>query len=53
MSLWTILRYVTNVEINPYANFQAGIIGVRALYSMDSAVRRIVAFSYASSVTHA
>jgi hypothetical protein len=42
---------VLEVEVNPYANFQAGIIGVRAMYSMDVGVRRAFAFSYASSIT--
>lgn len=42
---------VLEVEVNPYANFQAGIIGVRALYSMDVAVRRPFAFSLATSIT--
>jgi len=42
---------VLEVEVNPYANFTAGIIGVRALYSLDVALRRAVAFSYASSIT--
>lgn len=44
---------VLEVEVNPYANFQAGIIGVRAIYTLDCAVRRIVAFSWAASVTAA
>jgi len=44
---------VLEVEVNPYANFQAGIIGVRAIYSLDCAVRRIVAFSWAATVTAA
>lgn len=42
---------VLEVEVNPYANFQAGIIGVRAMYSMDVGVRRPFAFSSASSIT--
>lgn len=42
---------VLEVEVNPYANFQAGIVGVRALYSMDVGVRRPFAFSSASSIT--
>ena len=42
---------VLEVDVNPYANFAAGIIGVRAIYSMDVAVRRPQAFSYASSIT--
>lgn len=42
---------VLEVETNPYANFQAGIIGVRALYSMDVGVRRPFAWSLATGVT--
>ena len=42
---------VLEVEVNPYANFQAGIIGVRAMYSLDVGVRRPFAFSYSSSTT--
>ena len=34
-----------------YANFQAGIIGVRAMYSMDVGVRRPFAFSRATTIT--
>lgn len=42
---------VLEVEVNPYANFQAGIIGVRAMYTMDVGIRRPFAFSAASSIT--
>lgn len=42
---------VLEVEVNPYASFTAGIIGIRALYSMDVATRRPIAFSYASAIT--
>ena len=42
---------VLEVEVNPYANFQAGIIGVRAIYSMDVGIRRPFAFSLATSIT--
>lgn len=42
---------VLEVEVNPFANFQAGIIGVRAIYSMDVGVRRPFAFSRATSIT--
>jgi HK97 family phage major capsid protein/HK97 family phage prohead protease len=42
---------VLEIEVNPYANFQAGICGVRAIYSVDVAVRRPFAFSLATSVT--
>jgi HK97 family phage major capsid protein/HK97 family phage prohead protease len=42
---------VLEVEVNPAANFAAGIIGIRAMYTVDVAVRRAEAFSYSSSVT--
>jgi HK97 family phage major capsid protein len=42
---------VLEVEVNPFANFQAGIIGVRAIYSMDVGVRRPFAFSRATTIT--
>lgn len=42
---------VLEIEVNPYANFQAGIVGVRAMYSVDVALRRPFAFSLATSVT--
>lgn len=42
---WSVL----SIEVNPYANFQAGIIGVRAMYSMDVGVRRPFAFSVTAS----
>jgi HK97 family phage major capsid protein/HK97 family phage prohead protease len=42
---------VLEIEVNPYANFPAGIVGVRAIYSMDVGVRRPFAFSLATSVT--
>lgn len=42
---------VLEIEINPFANFQAGITGVRAMYSVDVGVRRAAAFSRASSIT--
>lgn len=42
---------VLEVEVNPYANFQAGIIGVRAMYSLDVGVRRPFAFSRATTIT--
>lgn len=44
---WGILE----VEVNPYANFQAGISGVRAMYTVDVGVRRASAFSLATSIT--
>ena len=42
---------VLEVEVNPYANFQAGIIGVRAIVSMDVGLRYPAAFSLATSIT--
>ena len=39
------------VEVNPYADFKAGTIGVRAFYSVDIAVRHAGSFSAASSIT--
>jgi HK97 family phage major capsid protein len=42
---------VLEVEVNPYANFQAGIIGVRALVSIDVGLRYAGAFSYGAAMT--
>ena len=42
---------VLEVEVNPYANFQAGITGVRAFYTVDVAVRHAGAFSAAATIT--
>lgn len=42
---------VLEVSVNPFANFAAGIIGVRAMYSMDVGVRYPAAFSVSTSVT--
>lgn len=42
---------VLEVEVNPYANFKAGIIGVRGIYTADIGVRRPVAFSRSTSIT--
>jgi len=39
------------VEVNPYANFTAGIVGVRAMASVDVGVRHPAAFSAASVIT--
>lgn len=39
------------ITVNPYANFQAGIVGVRALYSVDIGVRHPTGFSAASSIS--
>lgn len=40
---------VLEVEVNPYANFQAGIIGVRALMTIDVGVRYPAAFYVGTS----
>ncbi len=42
---------VLEIEVNPYANFQAGIRGVRALYSVDVGIRHAAAFSRAHTIT--
>jgi HK97 family phage major capsid protein len=39
------------LEVNPYANFAAGIIGVRAWATVDVAIRQAGAFSVATSIT--
>lgn len=44
---WGVLQ----VDVNPYANFQAGIIGIRAITSMDVALRYGAAFSLATTIT--
>lgn len=36
---------VLEMEVNPYAGFTAGIVGVRAIYSMDIGIRRPFAFA--------
>lgn len=42
---------VLEIDTNPYANFGAGIIGVRAMYSVDVGIRRPAAFTIATSIT--
>lgn len=42
---------VLEVEVDPGANFKAGIIGVRAMYTVDVGVRRAAAFSRSTSIT--
>ena len=42
---------VLEIEVNPYANFQAGIIGIRAMVSVDVGLRYAAAFSLATSIT--
>lgn len=39
------------LDVNPYANFPAGITGVRAFYSVDIGVRYAAAFSYSTAIT--
>jgi len=39
------------IETNPYANFQAGIVGVRAMYSCDVLVRYGAAFAVGTGIT--
>ena len=42
---------VLEVETNPYANFQAGIIGIRAMVSIDVGLRYAAAFTQRTSIT--
>jgi HK97 family phage major capsid protein len=44
---WGVLQ----IEVNPYANFQAGIIGVRAMVSVDVGLRYPGAFSLATAIS--
>jgi HK97 family phage major capsid protein/HK97 family phage prohead protease len=39
------------IDMNPYAGFQSGIVGLRVLYSCDVAVRYAGAFTLASTIT--
>jgi HK97 family phage major capsid protein/HK97 family phage prohead protease len=39
------------IEANPYANFQAGIVGIRAFYSVDVLVRYGAAFAFGTGIT--
>jgi hypothetical protein len=39
------------IETNPYANFQAGIVGVRAMYSCDVLVRYGQSFAVGTGIT--
>jgi HK97 family phage major capsid protein len=39
------------VELNPFSNFPAGIVGARVMHSLDLGVRRVAAFSVATAVT--
>ena len=47
LAFWGALE----ISVNPFANFQAGIVGVRVMLSMDVGVRIPSAFSVASSIT--
>lgn len=42
---------VLEIEVNPFANFAAGIRGIRAMYTVDVGVRYAAAFSRATSIT--
>lgn len=42
---------VLEIEVNPFANFAAGIVGVRAMAAVDVLVRYATAYSAASSIT--
>lgn len=42
---------VLEIASNPFANFQSGIVGVRAIQTVDVAVRQAGAFSVATSIT--
>ena len=42
---------VLEVEVNPYANFQAGVIGIRAIMTVDVQVRYPGAFYVTTSIT--
>lgn len=39
------------LAMNPYANFPAGITGVRAMQSVDIGIRQVAAFSRATAIT--
>jgi hypothetical protein len=41
---------VLEIETNPYAQFQAGIVGVRALYTCDVGVRYGAAFALGTGI---
>jgi HK97 family phage major capsid protein/HK97 family phage prohead protease len=42
---------VLEIETNPYAAFQSGIVGVRALYTCDVGVRYAAAFALGTGIT--
>lgn len=39
------------IGLNPYANYPAGIVGIRAIQTVDVAIRQAAAFSRATSIT--
>lgn len=39
------------IEVNPFADFKSGIVGIRALWSMDVIVTRPEAFSLATAIS--
>jgi hypothetical protein len=47
IGLWQGLQ----IEINPYAGFTTGVLGMRALMACDIGLRRAADFSVATSVT--
>ena len=42
---------VLEVQVNPFTNFKAGIIGIRAMYSVDVGIRNPVSFAKIESIT--
>jgi HK97 family phage major capsid protein len=42
---------VLSVEVNPFAHFQAGVVGVRAMYSLDVLILQPASFTVISSIT--
>jgi HK97 family phage major capsid protein len=42
---------VLDLRTNPYANFKAGIVSIRAFWTIDIAVRHAAVFSIAGSIT--
>lgn len=42
---------VLDIRTNPFANFKAGIIGMRAFWHVDTAARHAGCFSVASGIS--
>lgn len=42
---------VMQIDMNPFANFQAGIVGLRVMYSCDVGIRYAGAWSLATTIT--